>query len=187
VSLIDWADDLARRLLAEPRPRRWTHVRAVAGRAREAVGLVAEHEGELLVAAGLLHDVGYAPAIADSGFHPLDGARHLRRLGAPERLVNLVGRHSAAAHEARLRGLSDALTAFPDEGPTPVRDALWWADQTTGPDGQRMTVHQRFSEITKRHGPDGLATRALRTARADRLAAVDRTETRLRATLALPV
>jgi hypothetical protein len=32
------------------------------------------------VAAAWLHDIGYAPAIAESGtgFHPLDGARYLR-------------------------------------------------------------------------------------------------------------
>ncbi len=31
-----------------------------------------------LVAAAYLHDIGYAPELAITGFHPLDGARHLR-------------------------------------------------------------------------------------------------------------
>jgi HD superfamily phosphodiesterase len=33
---------------------------------------------DLLEAAAWLHDIGYSPEIAVSGFHPLDGARYLR-------------------------------------------------------------------------------------------------------------
>jgi putative nucleotidyltransferase with HDIG domain len=182
VSLTDWAYALARRTLAPVLPRRWVHVQAVAQRAQEAAAVVAADEVELLVAAAVLHDIGYAPALVDTGFHPLDGARYLRRLAAPPRLVNLVAQHSGAAHEARLYGLDSELAAFADEGPTPVRDALWWADQTTGPNGQRLTVHQRLADIARRHGPHSLATRALHTARPERLATVQRTEARLRAT-----
>ena len=31
-----------------------------------------------MTAAAWLHDIGYAPAVDDTGFHPLDGARYLR-------------------------------------------------------------------------------------------------------------
>lgn len=178
--LIAWADALSRQWLARPQPRRWLHVQAVARRAQEAAAVVPAGEVDLLLAAAVLHDIGYAPGLVDTGFHPLDGARFVRRLGAPARLANLVAYHSGAEHEARLRGLADELAEFADEGPTPVRDALWWADQTTGPDGQRLTVEERLAEVARRHGPHGLATRALRTARAERLGAVERTETRLR-------
>lgn len=51
----------------------------------------------LLLAAATLHDVGYAPRLAATGFHPLDGARFLRdEHGAEERLVRLVANHSFA-------------------------------------------------------------------------------------------
>ena len=54
--------------------------------------------------AAWLHDVGYAPEVADTGFHPLDGARYLAGLETDERVVNLVGRHSYAILEAEFRG-----------------------------------------------------------------------------------
>ncbi len=44
---------------------------------------------EALVAAAWLHDIGYAPEVTDTGFHPLDGARYLVGLGIAERVVNL--------------------------------------------------------------------------------------------------
>jgi hypothetical protein len=40
-----------------------------------------------------------------------------------------------------------------------VRDALWYADLTTGPDGQPMTVRERLAEIRGRYGPDSVVTR----------------------------
>ena len=38
-----------------------------------------------LVAAAWLHDIGYAPELVETGFHPLDGARYLRREGLMNR------------------------------------------------------------------------------------------------------
>lgn len=58
-----------------------------------------------------------------TGFHPLDGARYLRSVGAPDRVVNLVAHHSCALVEAQLRGLADELVEFEDEQ-SPLRDAL---------------------------------------------------------------
>ena len=72
--------------------------------------------GDVLVSAAWLHDIGYAPDVLESGFHPLDGARYLAGLGAPERVVNLVARHSYAILEAELRGIGDLVAVFPDEG-----------------------------------------------------------------------
>jgi len=70
---------------------------------------------DLLISAAVLHDVGYAPRLAASGFHPLDGARFLRDThGADERLARLVANHSFALLEAGERGLTEALEAeFP--------------------------------------------------------------------------
>ena len=75
---------LARRHLFEL-PRRWRHVQGVGHRAEnvaEALGL----GDDALVCAAWLHDLGYGQAVTDTGFHPLDGARLLRRIGADERL-----------------------------------------------------------------------------------------------------
>jgi predicted hydrolase (HD superfamily) len=66
-------------------------------------------DAELLVATALSHDVGYAPEIAQAGFHPLDGARYLREIGAPERLCALVTHHTCAYRETGLRELSAEL------------------------------------------------------------------------------
>jgi putative nucleotidyltransferase with HDIG domain len=81
-------------------------VQGVAGKAESAAASLSLSR-EVLVAAAWLHDVGYAPDVVETGFHPLDGARYLASLGASERVVNLVARHSYAILEAELRGLGD--------------------------------------------------------------------------------
>ena len=138
-------------------------------------------DGVLLVATSLLHDIGYAPGLIDTGFHAIDGARYLRNIDAPTRLVDLVAHHSCAVLEAELRGLSAELAEFEDEGPTPVRDALWWADMTTTPVGQPTTVTDRVREIEQRYGPDDVVSCFLRWAWPELLSAVERTKARLAA------
>ncbi|GAA0614376.1 HDIG domain-containing protein [Kutzneria viridogrisea] len=177
MQLSEWATELARDRLAEPLPRRWAHVQGVAERARQAAGLFGD-DGDLLVAAAVLHDVGYSPDLATTRFHPLDGARYLRSIEAPERLVNLVAHHSCAVLEAELRGLPAELAEFEDEK-TPLRDALWWADMTTTPDGKQTTITDRVAEIQKRYGPEDTVSCFIRWAWPELLGAVERTEQRL--------
>jgi hypothetical protein len=137
-------------------------------------------DGRLLEAAAALHDFGYTPEIAHSGFHPLDGARHLQELRADGRLVALVAHHSCAYREAELRGLSAELAEWVDEE-TPLRDALWWADMTTSPDGVVVSFDERVKEIQERYGPEDLVTFFIRQAEPELRGAVERTEARLRA------
>ena len=59
---------------------RWRHTQAVAVRARSAGAAVEPHDRDLVVAAGWLHDIGYADSVADTGLHPLDGAEYLLSL-----------------------------------------------------------------------------------------------------------
>ena len=80
MELSDWAEGHVRSLL-RPLGRRWRHSEAVAGVARELARLLAPDDAEVLVASAYLHDVGYAPELVISGFHPLDGARHVLALG----------------------------------------------------------------------------------------------------------
>ena len=82
------ARELARSLLASALPRRWAHVQGVACRAEHTAGRLGYRDG-VLAAAAWLHDIGYAPAVKDTGFHPLDGARYLRRRAVDEQIVCL--------------------------------------------------------------------------------------------------
>lgn len=177
---VSWAKELARAVLSESLPRRWRHVEGVAFKADQASVLFDSSDAELLVAAALLHDVGYGTMNAETGFHPLDGARLLRNNGASARLCALVAHHSCAYREAELRGLSAELADWSDEQ-SELRDALWWADMTTTPHGQPTNVHDRIEEIQKRYGPEDLVTFFIRQAKPELVGAVERTEERLRA------
>ena len=128
--------------MAAALPRRWRHVQAVAAKSSQLRRLVGQ-DGDLLVAAAYLHDIGYAPDVRDTGLHSIDGARYLRKLGAPRRVVDLVAHHSLARADVEREGLLDALSEFDDE-PDVVRDILWFCDMTTGPDGQTLRVRERI-------------------------------------------
>jgi putative nucleotidyltransferase with HDIG domain len=179
VDLVGWALETSQEKLATELPRRWEHVQGVERRSRSLDALVG-NDADLLRAAALLHDVGYAPDLANTGFHPLDGAHYLLSQGAPRRLVDLVAHHSLAAVEARLRGLGQELEKFSDEGGV-VRDALWYCDLTTSPSGHVVSAPDRLAEITDRYGPDHVVTRFVEEARSGLLTAVRRTEERLAA------
>ena len=170
----DWAEDIARTLLAEPLPRRWAHVQGVAAAARTLAPILGAH-ADLLTAAALLHDIGYAPAVEETGFHPLDGARYLRDVQHADDLVcRLVAHHSCALVEAEQWGLADDLAREFTPAPRDLTDALIYCDMTTGPDGQHMTIEQRLADIRGRYGPEHLVTRALARSAPQLTAAVDR-------------
>lgn len=179
MSLVSWAYEVSRQNLSGTLPRRWAHVQGVALKARTLTAAVGD-DGPLLEAAAILHDVGYAPHLAKTGFHPLDGAIYLRGLDAPDRLVHLVAHHSCAVREARLRGLDGQLAAFHDEE-GPVRDALWMCDLTTTPDGEPTDFASRVAEIKERYGPGDLVTAFIDSAQQDLADAIARTSSRLQA------
>jgi hypothetical protein len=140
-------------------------------------------DADLLVAAAVLHDVGYAPRLALTGFHPLDGARFLRDAhGAEDRLVRLVANHSFALLEAEERGLRDVLEAeFPVLGDQRLVDALVYCDMVTTPDGDRTTGGERVAEIIGRYGPGSVVGRFIRRTSPEIFAAVTRIETAIAA------
>lgn len=98
---MSWARDEAAARLKKALPRRWRHVLGVGDRAAVASALFNTDDAEVLVAAALLHDVGYAPEMARTQFHPLDGARYLTRASVPQRVVNLVAHHSCAYRDRK--------------------------------------------------------------------------------------
>lgn len=178
MSLVPWAYEVSRRNLSGSLPRRWAHVQGVARKAQTLAAAVG-NDAPLLEAAAILHDVGYAPHLAVTGFHPLDGAVYLRGIDAPQRLVHLVAHHSCAVKEARLRGLEEQLADFRDEE-GPVRDALWTCDLTTTPHGEPTDFASRVAEIKQRYGPDDLVTVFIDRAQQDLADAITRTTSRLR-------
>ncbi len=86
----------------------------------------------------------------------MDGACFLQEQGWDQLVVGLVAYHSGARFVAEARGLSGLLAPFDDPRSItgPLADALAYADQTCGPQGQGMTVEDRLVEMIARHGPD---------------------------------
>ncbi|MGD9985431.1 HD domain-containing protein [Pseudonocardia sp.] len=154
------AEAAARAALELPLPRRWSHTRGVAGRARTLAAGLPPGDACVLVPAAWLHDIGYGPAIVRTGFHPLDGARHVRALGFPDRVAHLVAFHSAAAVKADLLGLADQMAEFRDERSL-VRDLLWYADMSTDPGGSPVSLDDRMAEVRRRRADDPVAIAAL--------------------------
>ncbi|WP_413808516.1 HD domain-containing protein [Streptomyces sp. OE57] len=179
MALTERAYALSESLLAEPLPRRWAHSLGVAKRAASLRPILGR-DADLLEAAAILHDIGYSPSIATTGFHPLDGARFLRdQEGADERVVRLVAHHSCALLEAEERGLREELEGeFPMERPELV-DALIFCDMTTTPDGGHTTPAARLDEIVQRYGPDTIVARFIQRAAPEIHAAAARVESRM--------
>ncbi len=150
----DEARDVVRELLSGL-PNRLAHTLAVG----ETCAVVAEHGrvrrswADLAIVAAYLHDVGYSPDIKAVNFHPIDGARYLRRIGW-EALVPFVAHHSQAFLQAEILGLN--LAEFKRVRGV-VQDLVDYSDVRTGPVGQRMTPDERLAEIVERHGTDSSA------------------------------
>jgi hypothetical protein len=179
--IVDTARATAESLLAQAMPRRWWHVRAVGQKAERIGPAFSAPDAATLAAAAWLHDIGYAPDLVDTGFHPLDGARWLRSRGADTRVALLVANHSCALIEASERGLDRSLAdEFPVEH-SAVADALIYCDLTTGPDGRSLTVEDRLYEIRTRYGAGTVVARFAERAEKDLVSAVRRTQRRLAA------
>ena len=186
MSYIDWAETTAHMLLAVPLPRRWAHSQGVAATAQTLAPVLSDNS-DMLTAAAWLHDIGYAPDLYDTGFHPLDGARYLRDVEqATPMLCRLVAHHSCAMAEAAERGIAADLLREFEPAPSDLADALIYCDMTTGPDGQDMPVDQRLAEVRNRYGPGHVVSRALARSAPDITAAVLRVQRRLATCAAKP-
>ena len=172
------AQDLARVLLREPLPRRWAHVQGVAARAHSLEHVLGA-DADLLEAAGWLHDIGYAPGLAATGFHPLDGARYLRDAQhADAMLCRLVAHHSCAIIEAGERGLAGILSLEFEPAPQKLSSVLTYCDITTSPDGEHVSARRRLAEIQQRYGPGHLVSRSIQRATPMILSAVEQVHNR---------
>jgi putative nucleotidyltransferase with HDIG domain len=177
-TLASWAQHVTQALLQEPLPRRWAHVQGVATRARSLAPVLGA-DADLLEAAAWLHDVGYAPSLAVTGLHQLDGARYLRDAQhADAMLCRLAAHHSCAIIEAGERGLADVLSSEFDPAPYALSSVLTYCDMTTSPDGEPVPAGQRLAEIHDRYGPGHLVSRSIRRATPVILRAVEQVRQR---------
>ena len=178
-TVVAGAERRAGELLGIGTPR-WHHSAGVAAAAASLARLFSEEDAELLIAAAWLHDIGYCAQLLDTGFHPLDGARHLRALGASDRLCRLVANHTGAWAEAESRGLAALLTGEFPAKESPLADALTYADITTGPAGQPLTAEERIAEILERYEAGHVVHRSIRQVAPELLATVQRVEERMK-------
>ena len=163
-TLAPWAEPLAQALLQESLPRRWAHVQGVAAQARSLAPVLGA-DADLLEAAAWLHDIGYAPGLATTGLHTLDGARYLRDTQHTHvMLCRLVAHHSCAIIEAEERGLADVLGLEFEPAPYVLSSVLTCCDMTTSPDGELVPVERRLAEIQHRYGPGHLVSGSIQRA-----------------------
>lgn len=156
--LVAMAREQACRLL-DGNSERARHSAGVAARAWTLSAAVSRTEVSVLVAAAWLHDIGYATALQDTGFHPLDGARYLRSTGWDPRICDLVAHHSGSRFVAAVNGQRAGLAEF-TFSVDPVTDALTAADQSIGTYGIPLTPHERMRDMLQRHGPNSPNARA---------------------------
>lgn len=169
------AKELAAEYLSDLGPR-WAHIRTVG---RLADRIVSEHGLRREIAeAAWLHDIGYAPSLRDTDFHPLDGATFLAGQGAPEQVVSLVAHHTGARFEAEERGLEDALARFPLPHADDL-DALTLLDLVSSPAGRLTTPAERVAEILSRYPGDHPVHRAVTRSQSELLASAARARARL--------
>ncbi|MFD8396665.1 HD domain-containing protein [Streptomyces sp. NPDC059680] len=172
MSLSSWAYDLTEGLLANDLPTRWAHSQQVY---RQALNLapILGHDADLLAAAAIAHDVGYADAAVNTGQHMIDGGRYLQAIGADPRLCAVVALHTSSPWEAAELGLSEALNEFaPVSGH--LVDAITYCDLSSSPDGRPVEPEDRLEEVLERYGPGHVVFRAVSAARPELLRMVQR-------------
>ncbi|GLU47115.1 metal-dependent phosphohydrolase, HD subdomain protein [Nocardiopsis ansamitocini] len=151
----------------------------MAEQAQTLAGVLGD-DADLVTASAWLHDIGYSPALAHTGFHPLDGARYLYGVeNADEQLCSLVAHHSGALVEAEERGMRGDLAGEFDLPRAELLEALTYSDMTTGPDGTHLPVEQRLSEILVRYEPGDIVHRSITRSSPDLIKAVRSIEDRL--------
>lgn len=146
-------------------PQRLSHIFGVMDTAKRlGPQLPGDSFSNDLEMAALFHDIGYAPPLRKTGFHPLDGAIFLTRYGAPEQVVDAVIRHSGAETEAMHHPeISSIYSRLPHVNNNSLLvDALTFCDLRTSSGGHRSTLRQRCQDIELRYGSEHAVSRNLR-------------------------
>ncbi|MFF3071144.1 HD domain-containing protein [Kitasatospora sp. NPDC057904] len=158
-------------------PSRWAHSCRVLEQAR-LLAPVLGADADLVAVAAILHDVGYAASVVDTGQHMIDGARYLSHLGVDPMVCSLVAYHSSSEWEVAELALSAELAVF-RRPPSELLDAITYCDVTSGPDGTVVEPVSRLDEVLRRYDADDVVHRAVSAARPAFLAMVDRVAKRL--------
>ncbi|MET8655124.1 HD domain-containing protein [Nocardia aurea] len=160
---MNFVNDALAELLAPLTEARRAHSLAVGRRMECVAELLPVQLRDDATTAAYLHDVGYGHP--ETGFHPIDGARFLRDLGYSRVVCHIVAFHTAAVVEASVRGLDasvfDEFRMDDVDGIDTADDFMWWADLSTGPNGEDFTVDQRLAEILKRYEPGSVVHTAI--------------------------
>lgn len=141
---------------------RLAHSARVASQMERVVDLLDPDWRSPALDAAWLHDIGYHPDLATTGFHPLDGARYLGDHGWRVETCCLVAWHSESIEEARMLGLEAELITEFDAPPHLPAAALTWADLTSSPTGDIWDPERRLAEILARYPPGSLVHDATR-------------------------
>ena len=151
--LVQRARESASKTLSADR-NRLAHSAAAARVAAQAAGALARQEAEIIVAAAWLHDIGYAPTLRKTGYHPVDGALALMREAWPDRVVRLVAHHGLAALEAPFYSVAHHLGVI-DPVPGLAAELLIYADMTSGTRGEPVSPLERAEHMRRndRKGP----------------------------------
>jgi hypothetical protein len=157
-NIVTWAKQEAFSLLS-PLGNRWLHTKGVVEQAQQVGNVFDQENRAMLLAAAYLHDVGYAPSLQRTGFHPLDGAYYLLAQGQV-RLASLVAYHSEAQCEAQLRSLTTELSLIPREF-SAVADALTYCDMITSPVGLHIPFEERLANIFQRYDEKHIVNQAI--------------------------
>ena len=116
-----------------------------------------------MVDAAWLHDIGYSPKLAHTGFHPIDGADYLvsRAPQFSRNVACLVAHHTGAYAEAQERGLVAELGRYPEPVDAVALAILSCADLCTAPDGALIDPTDRIGEVLTRYPADHPVHRAI--------------------------
>ena len=144
-----WSKKLSTSLLSGL-GNRWLHILCVVKLAEQIACILPPIEQDLLVSAAYLHDIGYAPSLKKTGFHPIDGARFIEGLGE-YRLATIIAHHSGARFTAAMLHMTQELSHFPYKQSLLTR-CLNFCDLHSGPSGQPFTLAQRRDDILARYG-----------------------------------
>ena len=153
------AENFVKRSFADL-PARLRHVLVVSDMVRQTCRDIKEHhpsielDESLAYCAALVHDIGYLESIAETGFHPLDGANFLEHQGFSI-LADLIIGHSSSPEEAQLRGI---------DRPIPCNSlftkVLTFWDMQVGPGGVYMSYAERCQDILFRYSEDSVVGKA---------------------------
>lgn len=140
-------------------PSRTWHSRSVwhriATARRHELSWLSADRFESLELAALLHDVGRALDPENTEPHGFVGARFLDDLGLHD-VAPLVAHHSGALLEAADRNMAELDVWHSDPE---LLALLTYADRTTSPRGECVTLEDRRAELVSRYGADAAQVR----------------------------